>query len=91
MSLSLQFILIGLFTGAITGVTGASGVLIVVPILTTLFDMPLQVVLGTSLLVDVIATILISYTYARNKNVDIKKVFGFWLAPCLVLKLGLFL
>ena len=67
-----EFILLGLFVGGITGITGASGVLIIVPVLTTFFDMPLPVILGTSLLVDVIASIAVSVAYARNKNLDIK-------------------
>ena len=67
-----EFILLGLFVGGITGITGASGVLIIVPVLTTFFDMPLPVILGTSLLVDVIASIAVSIAYARSKNLDIK-------------------
>jgi hypothetical protein len=67
-----ELILLGLFVGAITGITGASGVLITVPIFSTLFDIPLHVILGTSLIVDVIASISVSFAYARAKNLDIK-------------------
>ncbi|OGI61173.1 hypothetical protein A2645_02205 [Candidatus Nomurabacteria bacterium RIFCSPHIGHO2_01_FULL_39_9] len=73
----LNLVLIGLFTGAITGITGASGVLIIVPILATLTDLPLHVILGTSLLVDVIASASVSFTYWRNKHVDLKRAL--WL------------
>jgi uncharacterized membrane protein YfcA len=69
----ITYILIGLIVGAITGVTGASGVLVLIPILTTFFDIPLHVVLGTSLFVDVIASSAVSYSYYRAKNIDVKK------------------
>ena len=65
-------VILGLFVGGVTGVTGASGVLILVPILSTFFDLPLPIILGTSLLVDVIASMSVSYAYARAKNLDIK-------------------
>ncbi|HPS21674.1 MAG TPA: sulfite exporter TauE/SafE family protein, partial [Candidatus Paceibacterota bacterium] len=69
---TLIFILLGLFVGIITGITGASGVLVMVPIFSTFFDVPLPVILGTSLLVDVIASASVSYAYARAKNLDIR-------------------
>jgi len=71
-------VLIGLCSGAVTGLMGASGVLIVVPALTMTLDLPVHVAIGTSLAVDVIASIVVSYTYYRNKNVDLKS--GVWLA-----------
>lgn len=74
MLLFLELILLGLFVGMITGVTGASGVLVLVPVLSTFFDLPLPVILGTSLFVDVIASISVSIAYARAKNLDIKGV-----------------
>lgn len=71
-------VLIGLCSGAVTGLMGASGVLIVVPALNMALDLPVHVAIGTSLAVDVIASIVVSYTYYRNKNVDLKS--GVWLA-----------
>lgn len=71
-------VLIGLCSGAVTGLMGASGVLIVVPALTMSLKLPVHVAIGTSLAVDVIASIVVSYTYYRNKNVDLKS--GVWLA-----------
>lgn len=70
--LTLQLVLLGLIVGGVTGITGASGVLILVPIMSTFFDLPMPVILGTSLLVDVIASVPVSYTYFRAKNLDIK-------------------
>jgi uncharacterized protein len=72
MTTTFIFILLGLFVGAITGITGASGVLIMVPIFSTFFDVPLPIILGTSLLVDVIASASVSYAYAKAKNLDIR-------------------
>lgn len=70
--LTIEFVLLGLFVGGVTGITGASGILILVPILSTFFNLPLSIILGTSLLVDVIASVPVSYTYARANNLDIK-------------------
>jgi hypothetical protein len=70
--LGLEFILLGLLVGVVTGLTGASGVLILVPILSTFGNLSLPIILGTSLFVDIIASIPVSYTYARAKNLDIK-------------------
>jgi uncharacterized membrane protein YfcA len=72
--ITLELILLGLFVGGVTGLTGASGVLILVPILSTFSNLPLPIILGTSLLVDIVASIPVSYTYARAKNLDIKGV-----------------
>ena len=68
----VELILLGLFVGGVAGVTGASGVLVLVPVLSTFFDLPLPIILGTSLFVDVIASISVSYAYARAKNLDVK-------------------
>ncbi|MBS7270646.1 MAG: sulfite exporter TauE/SafE family protein, partial [Candidatus Freyarchaeota archaeon] len=76
--LILISVLIGLCSGAVTGLMGASGVLVVVPALTMAMGLSVHVAIGTSLAVDVIASIVVSYTYYRNKNVDLKS--GVWLA-----------
>lgn len=70
--IGIEVVLLGLFIGLVTGLTGASGVLVLVPILSTFSDLPLPVILGTSLFIDVIASIPVSYTYAKAKNLDIK-------------------
>jgi uncharacterized protein len=72
MLASIEFIILGLLVGGITGITGASGVLLLVPILSTFLDLPLPIILGTSLLVDVFASLTVSFAYARAKNLDIK-------------------
>lgn len=68
----VELILLGLLVGVVTGLTGASGVLILVPILSTFSNLSLPVILGTSLFVDIVASVPVSYTYAKAKNLDIK-------------------
>lgn len=69
----ITYIIIGIIVGVITGVTGASGVLVLIPIFSTFFNIPLPIVLGTSLLVDVIVSASVSYSYYRAKNINIKE------------------
>ena len=83
-------ILLGIFIGAITGITGASGVLIMVPILSTFFDIPLPVILGTSLLVDVIVSVSVSIAYSHSKNVDIKGILWILVGTLLGAQIGSF-
>lgn len=85
-----ELIILGIFIGAITGITGASGVLIMVPIFSTFFDIPLPVILGTSLLVDVIVSISVSFTYSRAKNVDVKGVVWILIGTLLGAQAGSF-
>jgi len=90
MLFTFEFIIVGLLTGIITGLTGASGVLIVVPILTTLFVMPLPIVLGTSLMVDVLASLSVSFNYARNRHIDIKKAVWILIGSLIGAQVGSF-
>jgi uncharacterized membrane protein YfcA len=71
-------ILIGLVTGLITSLIGASGVSIVVPALTLLFALDSHVAIGTSLLVDVITSIVVAIGYFRAGNVRLTA--SLWLA-----------
>jgi len=84
------FILLGLFIGGITGITGASGVLIMVPIFSTFFDIPLPIILGTSLMVDVIVSISVSIAYARAKNLEIKRTLWIIVGALLGAQIGSF-
>ncbi|SHK25558.1 hypothetical protein SAMN02745163_03501 [Clostridium cavendishii DSM 21758] len=78
LSFYLLLIIIGLITGSITSLIGASGVMIVVPILTMFFNVSVHNAIGTSLLIDVIASLTVSYSYYKNKNIDLKS--GIWIA-----------
>ncbi len=66
----LIYALIGIITGILTGITGSSGVVIVVPAL-SFMGHTFQQSVGTSLLVDVITTISVTYAYFRKGNVAI--------------------
>jgi len=64
-------VLIGIAVGALTGITGSSGVLIVVPALSYL-GLSYYDAIGSSLLVDVITTTSVIFVYFRHGNVDYK-------------------
>jgi len=65
-------LLIGCFSGMVTGLTGASGVMVVVPLITILFKFPIHEAIGTSLVVDVLTSLMISATYFKNDNIALK-------------------
>jgi len=69
---------IGLLTGSVVGLTGASGVVVVVPLLTVLSGFSMHTAIGTSLFVDVITPLFVAWSYYKNGNVNIKS--GLWLA-----------
>jgi uncharacterized membrane protein YfcA len=71
-------VLIGLLTGTITAISAGSGVTIVVPLLTIFLGYSIHEAIGTSLLVDVIASIIVAYNYYRYGKIDLKA--GTWLA-----------
>ncbi|AWR93278.1 sulfite exporter TauE/SafE family protein [Acidianus brierleyi] len=64
-------IIIGIAVGALTGITGSSGVLIVVPALSYL-GLSFEQSIGSSLLVDVITTLSVVFVYFKHENVDLK-------------------
>ncbi|MCL4341599.1 MAG: sulfite exporter TauE/SafE family protein [Candidatus Thermoplasmatota archaeon] len=65
------FTLIGIITGILTGITGSSGVIVVVPSMTFLGH-SFHIAVGTSLMVDVITTASVVYVYTRGKKIDWK-------------------
>jgi len=69
--LLLILILVGLAVGALTGTTGSSGVLIVVPVL-GFMGLTFQESVGSSLLVDVITTSTVIFVYLRKKTVAVR-------------------
>ena len=69
---------IGLLTGSVVGLTGASGVVVVVPLLSVLLGFSMHSAIGTSLFVDVITPLFVAWSYYKNGNVNIKS--GLWLA-----------
>lgn len=73
-----ELLAIGLLTGTITAMSAGSGVMIVVPLLVMMRDATMHEAIGTSLLVDVIASINVAYHYYKYKRVDLHA--GAWLA-----------
>jgi uncharacterized membrane protein YfcA len=69
---TLTLIIMGIFSGIVSGMTGASGVMVMIPLLTTFFGFPILSAIGTSLMADVISSGPIAYTYHRSKNLDWK-------------------
>ena len=51
-------LLVGCFSGMVTGLTGASGVMVVVPLILILFKFPIHEAIGTSLVVDVLLSLI---------------------------------
>jgi uncharacterized membrane protein YfcA len=74
----LLLISIGLLTGTVTAISAGSGVTVVVPLLTIFLNYSIHEAIGTSLLVDVIASINVAYSYYHHGRVDLKA--GAWLA-----------
>jgi uncharacterized protein len=74
----LILVAIGLLTGTVTAISAGSGVTIVVPLLTIFLGYTIHEAIGTSLLVDVIASIIVAYNYYRYGKIDLKS--GAWLA-----------
>jgi len=64
-------VIIGIAVGALTGITEASGVLVVVPTLLHL-GLNFKEAIGSSLLVDIITTTTVTYVHFLNKNIDVK-------------------
>lgn len=69
---------IGVITGGITSLIGASGVMIIVPVLNMLFKVSIHTAIGTSLFVDVMASLAVAYSYYKNGNIELKS--GLWIA-----------
>lgn len=74
----LILIFIGLLTGTITAISAGSGVTVVVPLLVMLAGYSIHEAIGTSLLVDVIASANVSYHYYRYDRINLKD--SLWLA-----------
>lgn len=71
-------VVVGLITGGITSLVGASAVTLIVPALTILFHANVHVAIGTSLFVDIITSIVVAYNYHRQGHVRLKS--GLWIA-----------
>ncbi|MGC8505213.1 MAG: sulfite exporter TauE/SafE family protein [Thermoplasmata archaeon] len=87
MPLLLILILVGLAVGALTGTTGSSGVLIVVPVL-GFMGLSFQESVGSSLLVDVITTSTVIFVYLRKKTVAVRSAVFMGLGALIGAQIG---
>jgi len=90
IALLLGIILIGVFTGMVTGLTGASGVMVVVPLASMLLGFSIHEAIGTSMLVNVISSLAISIIYFIYGNVHIKLALWIALGSIVGAQLGTF-
>jgi len=81
-------LLVGCFSGMVTGLTGASGVMVVVPLITILFRFPIHQAIGTSLVVDVLTSLMISVTYFKNDNIALKSAAWVALSSVAMAQIG---
>lgn len=65
-------IIAGLGAGLGTGFAGMSAAVVISPMLITFLGMDAYTAIGIALASDVLASAVSSYTYAKNKNIDIK-------------------
>lgn len=72
MVVFLGIVVVGLITGTVTSLIGASGVCIVVPALTLFFGLSSHLAIGTSLMVDVITSIVVAIGYFHHGNVRLQ-------------------
>ncbi len=77
-ALLLLMVAVGLMSGLVMSLVGASAVMVIVPALTIAFGYGMHLAIGVSLLVDVIASLAVGYTYWRHGNVDLRQ--GLWIA-----------
>ncbi len=77
-ALLLVLLAIGLASGLVMSLVGASAVMIIVPLLDLVLGYRIHTAIGISLLVDVIASLAVGYTYYRHGNVDLRQ--GLWIS-----------
>jgi uncharacterized protein len=85
-------VLIGLLVGIIAGITGASGILVLVPVLSVIFpELSMPIILGTSLIIDVIVSMVVSSTYSLSKNTEVRKIFWILIGTIIGTQIGAYL
>lgn len=72
MAAILIYIIAGLGAGIGTGLAGLSAAAVISPMLIAFLDFSAYEAVGIALASDVLASAVSSYTYAKNKNIDIK-------------------
>ena len=74
----LVLILLGLISGLVMSLVGASAVMVIVPGLSLVLGYQMHTAIGVSLLVDVLASLAVGYSYYNHGNVDLRQ--GLWIA-----------
>jgi len=69
---------LGLLSGLVMSLVGGSAVMVVVPVLNLALGYGIHAAIGVSLLVDVLASLAVGYSYWRYGNVNMSH--GFWIA-----------
>ena len=71
-------LVLGLASGLVMSLVGASAVMVIVPGLNIVLNYRIHTAIGISLLVDVLASLAVGYAYWRHGNVDLRQ--GLWIA-----------
>lgn len=69
----LVYVIAGLGAGVVTGLAGLSAAVVITPLLVSLCGWLSYDAVTVALAADVLASLLSSYTYYKNKNIDIKR------------------
>lgn len=75
---ALVMVAVGLASGLVMSLVGASAVMVIVPGLTIVLGYGIHTAIGVSLLVDILASLAVGYTYQRHGNVEFSQ--GLWIA-----------
>ena len=67
------YIIAGLGAGIVTGLAGLSAAVVITPILVSLCGWQSYDAVTVALASDVLASLISAYTYAKNKNIDLKR------------------
>jgi len=70
--LMLVAFVVGLVAGMVTGFTGGSGVVVVVPLLSLFCGLSVHSAIATSLFVDTLASLSVTYVYLKNGRVEVR-------------------
>lgn len=90
MTAIFVYIIAGLGAGIGTGLAGLSAAAIISPMLIAFLGFPAYEAVGIALASDVLASAVSAYTYAKNKNIDIKNGFVMMCAVLLFTVIGSF-
>jgi len=81
-------VLAGVLAGAVTGFAGASAVMVMAPLLIIFLNMDAYVAIGLSLCTDVVASLVASRVYYKNKNIDLVPAIPILFAAFIGITLG---